>query len=306
MVTRLSASVIVFVGTLLTTLGCNRATPDRGGQPEPTDAVGFNQRGKAWFAQREFDKALPDFTEAIRLNPYSAEYFCNRGIIWYQLGNQERAIADCTDAIRLDSHYASAFHCRGMAWGKKGDIDKAFADLNEAIRLEPKSADLFAARAYAWAMLGEHDNSIADCNSAIKCDPTYAVAFNYRGNAWNAKKEYDWAITDYTEAIRLDPNYPDPFGNRAWLRATCAESAFCDGPKALSDARRACELTHWKRSHLFAVLAAAYAEAGQFEEAVTWLKKALEDPGYAKLYSDRDQKVLLLYAAKKPFRDERK
>ena len=90
--------------------------------------------------KKEYDKAIADYTEAIRLDPRNAERLRNRGIAWRSKKEYDKAIADYNEAIRLDPEYALAYNHRGMAWSDKKEYDKAIADYNEAIRLDPKYA----------------------------------------------------------------------------------------------------------------------------------------------------------------------
>src|ERR1700730_5666254 len=63
--------------------------------------------------------------------------FVGRGLAWQRKGDRDRAIADFTDAIRLDPNNALAYNNRGLAWNEKGDHDRAIADLTQAIRIDP-------------------------------------------------------------------------------------------------------------------------------------------------------------------------
>src|SRR5262249_50929833 len=123
-----------------------------------------------------------------------------------------------------------------------------------------------------------------------------------RGRAWAEKKEYGRAIKDYDEAIRLDPKDAKAFNRLAWLLATCPVNKWRDGKRAVETARRACELSARKNGNYLDTLAAAYAEAGQFAEAIRWQKKALEDESFATAQGSDARKRLELYKAKKPYR----
>src|SRR5258707_1124819 len=87
-----------------------------------------HDRGVAWYVKGDYDRAIADYDEAIRLHPRYAPAFNNRGNVWYRKGDKDRAIADYDEAIRLDPKYAPAYTNRGNAWSGKGDNDRAIAD----------------------------------------------------------------------------------------------------------------------------------------------------------------------------------
>ncbi len=98
-------------------------------------------RGFAYGTKGDMDKAVADFTEAIRLDPKSPEAHFNRGNAFLRKGDLDKAIADFTESIRLDPRHAETFGGRGSSCRLKGNYDKAIADYTEAIRLAPVYSD---------------------------------------------------------------------------------------------------------------------------------------------------------------------
>jgi tetratricopeptide (TPR) repeat protein len=75
--------------------------------------------------------------------------YYSRGLAYYDKDDDDRAIADYSEAIRLDPKYAQAYSSRGLAYDHKGDLGRADPDYNEAIRLDPKYAQAYFNRANA-------------------------------------------------------------------------------------------------------------------------------------------------------------
>jgi lipoprotein NlpI len=158
----------------------------------------------------------------------------NRGIAYQAKGDPDRAIGDYNQAIQHDPKSAAAFNNRGIAYQAKDQFDRAIEDFNEAIRLDPKYAAAFNNRGNTNRAKGEFDHAIEDFNEAIQLDRKYTVAFNNRGNTYRAKGEFDRAIADYDEAIRLDPK-----DSGAYLNHGLANFYSGSLPKALADFNQA-------------------------------------------------------------------
>ena len=206
--------------------------------------------------RKEYDLALADYNEAIRLDQNSAHVYNNRGLIYLAKKDFDRAIADYDRALRLDPKYVLVHNNRGNAWMFKRDYAKAFADYTEAIRLDPKLAMAYNNRGNVRRATQDYDRAILDYNEAIRHNPKLASAFNNRGNAWRAKKDYRRAIADYAEAIRLDPTYPWPHYNRAIVYFLNGR----DKDKAVADARATILCAGWKDET--AIYAALIGEFG--------------------------------------------
>jgi S1-C subfamily serine protease len=102
--------------------------------PTPIDANAYFVRGMESFGRKDYDNAIRDFTEAIRLDPNNASSYVNRAISYEDQGNFGKAISDYNVAIRLDPNLAIAYYNRGQAYYDHGQLANAMSDYDEAIR----------------------------------------------------------------------------------------------------------------------------------------------------------------------------
>jgi tetratricopeptide (TPR) repeat protein len=272
--------------------------------PRPGSAAYYSARENAAYLRKDYDRAIAEYTEAIRREPTVAAYYTKRGIAWGAKKEYDRAAADCSRTIRLNPKDARAYASRAYA-SHQGEYDKAIADCDQAIRLEPQSARAYVNRGYAYTRKRAYDKAIADCTRAMRLDPRDASAPYNRGHVYYFKKQYRKALADCDQAIRLDPTLAAAFSRRAWLRATCPDDKYRDGARAVVDARRACELSGYRDSQALSTLAAAYAESGQYGEAVRTEKQALQDQQFAKEQGEDARQRIKLYGEKKPYRHDR-
>ena len=170
------------------------------------DADAYFNRGVTDWSNGDSDKAIAEFTAAIRLNPQYFEAYCNRGRAFEAKGNDDKAIADYTDAIRINPNYAAAYRFRGMAYVKKGETSKAEEDFAIIKSLadspfEPVSPGSSVASESKTPSI----RTIPNRDSATYCD---------LGDEYRRKDDFDRAIAAYTAAIQLDPNFADAYYNR--------------------------------------------------------------------------------------------
>jgi tetratricopeptide (TPR) repeat protein len=250
-----------------------------------------------------FDQALEHFTSEIRSHPDSAWAYQMRGLIHYDRQEYDQAIADGDMAIKLDPKDGVAYYNRGNAFYAKREYPQAIADYNEVIRLDPKDTVAYVNRARAWTGLNEHDLAVADLNEAIRIEPNDLASYHARARALVALGHYAHALEDYDRILQKTPDDATALVGRAWISATCGDEKVRSGPRAISDATHACILTKWQDPYELGTLAAAYAEAGDFLNAVAWQTRALERfaPNDARIEEHRRR--LAFYNERKPWRE---
>jgi len=129
-------------------------------------AVAFTNRGLAYKRKGQWDRAIADYSEAIRLNPNDAQVLSNRGNAFYYKGQLDRAIEDYDDAIRLQPDLAEAYGNRGNVYRKKGQIDRAIEEYDQAIAIEPGNAQVYADRGLAYEQKGEPSQALRNFEKA--------------------------------------------------------------------------------------------------------------------------------------------
>jgi tetratricopeptide (TPR) repeat protein len=271
-------------------------------EAKPTDAFLYAARALIWSKRNDIDKALRDYDEAIRLDPHDGSPHRGRGLVWHSKREYDKAIADFDEAIRLDPKSALNFVGRGTSRASKKEFTKAIADFSEAIWLDPLAIAAYDSRGLAWHAKKEHHKAIIDYNLAIRLDSSHTLAYCNRGNAWVALHQFDKAVADFDQAIQSNGACARALGNRARLWSTCRDPRYRDGKKAVVTATRACELTKYADPSLLDVLAAACAEAGDYDKAVSWQSKANSMHVETEEKSEGERRVKL-YQNRRPCRD---
>lgn len=294
------ASVLKARGMLDEALGDH----DKAIQASPSSA-GYNNRGQLHAAKRDYPAALADFNKASELDPDSPFPYRGRGQVLEITRKYDDALADYKRANDLDPD-AWTHTGAGRVLAAKKEFADAEGEYTAALKLNPKHAPAFLLRAVTRFERKLDKDGDSDLDEAARLLPNDPSVFVSRASAAGRRGRYADATKEVGEALRLNPKHAGALNLRAWALATCPDAEYRDADKAIDAATRACEATQWKAAGYIDTLAAAYAEAGKWEEAVKWQTKALEDPALLANEGTEAKGRLELYQAKKPYREEPK
>jgi tetratricopeptide (TPR) repeat protein len=215
------------------------------------------------------------FTHAIEVtqNNYIAQNYLAH--YWRAQGNIALAVEHYKESLQIKPIYVSALLGLGCALGDQGNSNQAIAYFQKALQLKPDSAEAHDNLGVALRKQGKLDEAIAQFEQAVCIKPDLADCRNSFAKTLIMKGRLDDAIDQFRAAVRLKPDWYAPMNDLAWYIATHPEIKNRDVNEAIRLATRACELTNYKSPAIVGTLAAAYASAGRFPEAINTAKTAL-------------------------------
>lgn len=265
------------------------------GLTEESRAMALCNRGTAYYNKNDFDKAIADFNACILLLPGNTIPLFNRGLVYRDKHDDDHAIADFEEVLRLDSRNYGALCGRAFCFYHKGDVRRALDDYTAAIHLSPSSTDAYAERAAVYHDQGDHEKAAADYGEL-------AALFEKRINEGEKRAAKMSSEPPRPQAAEMQSKDMAQACNAlAWLLATCPEESIRNAGWSVDLAMRACVAGQWKIPAHIDTLAAAYAESGDFADAVKFQQ------WYVTLTpKDKGGRVRLeLYQARKPYREAR-
>ena len=130
------------------------------------------------FEQKDqYDRALADYDEIIRIHPADARAWNNRCWTRTIVGQLEAALADCNESLRLNPRSANALDSRGLAYLKLGDLDRSVVDYDAALQIDPRLATSLYGRGLAKLKSGDRADADADIAAAAAIKPNIAEEF---------------------------------------------------------------------------------------------------------------------------------
>jgi Flp pilus assembly protein TadD len=193
----------------------------------------------------------------------------------------------------------------GEALARAGKREEARAHFDAALRLNPNYPPSLSNMSQLLMSEGRFEEAAELLKRLLASHPDHAVTHSDLAMALAHQGKAEEAMPHYLEALRLKPSQPEILNNLAWLLATHPRAELRDGARAVSLAEKACELTSRTNFWMLSTLAAAYAEAGKFPEAVSTQQKVCslsKEQGVAGQQLESFDKRMELYRAEQPYR----
>jgi len=272
-------------------------------QIDPDFVLARNNLANALVLQDRLDEALDQFHAILRLEPDSAYAHDGLGIVLQKQGKLTEAIVHFTKAVQIMPNSSQAHLDLGSTLLEKGSVSQAIEQFNIVLKAEPNSVKAHNNLGYALSREGRLDEAIAHFCQAVQIAPDFAEARNNLANALILQGRLDEALDQFREVLRLMPDWSAPMNDLAWFIATHPEIKDRNVNEAISLANHACELTNYKDPAIVGTLAAAYASAGRFPEAIDTAKRAiaLADTVNRPQIKNIIQYHLTFYAQGKPY-----
>jgi arabinofuranosyltransferase len=266
----------------------------------PKEPLLYAYRGMAHSKQGEYAKAIDDFSRAIAIDPHNPAVYNCRGMAHSKQGEYAKAIDDFSRVIALDPRDPAAYNYRGVQYSQQGETAKALHDFNLALDISPQMGESHVNRAITYYESGDRRRALTDLQRVIDIHPTRRLGYHLMAQVLCGSG-------DPGRIGGLNLNPPDDisitFGNLAWILATHPDATYRNGAKAVYYAKLTLAVASKTTPESLDTLAAAYAEAGRFSDAVQTAQNALDlaaKQNKAAL-ADRVRARLKLYRAGSPY-----
>jgi tetratricopeptide (TPR) repeat protein len=261
--------------------------------------------GMALGKQKKYDEAIAHYQAAIALNPDSAVARNNLARIYHTQGRLPEAMAEYSTALSINPKLALAHNNFGILLLQQGHLNDGVLQLREALRLNSTNSETQFNLAMAlnqqqqWNEAADlFAKTVGPGTADPKAHYQYATALAHTGKTREA-------MSEYASALLLQQDFPDALDGLAWILSTASQPDFRNGTQAVPMAEQACILTGNSDPKKLKTLAAAYAEAGRFPEAVKSVQSARDLAVSAKKteLAGKCDAMLQLFQQAKPWRE---
>jgi len=240
------------------------------------NTIAENCYGCALFDAGRGDEAVQHFRRVVKISPFYAEARNNLGQFLLKQGKLDEAIACFNELIRQKQDSAQVYSHLAEALSMQKKYDDAAKYFAKALKLNSQYTGAQRQMGFALLASGKADQAVLYLNQALRTEPNNADIYVNLGTAYTLLGQYKPAVENWTRALEIQPDSNDVLNNLAWVLAVSEDGSVRNGDKAVELAQRACELTNYNNPGFLDTLAAAYAAAGRFSDAVTTARQAID------------------------------
>jgi tetratricopeptide (TPR) repeat protein len=231
--------------------------------------------GLIYAARGDREAAKQHYLHALRLNPSYTKVHVALGLVLAAQGDVDGAVAHYRDAIRIDPGLAAAHNNLAITLENMGKTEESIVEYAEGVRLAPTHAESRCNLAAALASAGRLPEAIEQFRTAVQLKPQLVEARFGLATAYARAGQVHEAILELDDVLRERPDWTTVETMLAWLLATAQDAQLRDGARAVQLAEKAAARTDHHDADALNSLAAAYAEAGRFADAVDTATQAL-------------------------------
>ena len=230
--------------------------------------IAHNAFGEDLLKRGHLEEAIAHFQTAVRIRPSFLDAESNLGVSLLQQGKTDEAIVEFQKVLARAPEFAKGHFDMGAALLQRQNMEEAIAEFRKAVEFRPEYAEAHNNLAIALFQIGRTDEAITHWEKSVAIDEENAESHNNLAVALIRKGQVPEAIAHWQKTLQLQPERAGAQLSLAWVLATCPEASSRDGSLALALAQRARRSSGDSNPMIFRTLAAAYAETGQFAEAV--------------------------------------
>jgi tetratricopeptide (TPR) repeat protein len=260
-------------------------------------------QGRLFFHRGQVDEAIARFYRSLKLRPGDATTHTGLGVALLQKGQLDEANAHFRKALESQPDLPEAQVSLGSLLASQDRWAEAIEHLQKALELKPDFTEAYHSLGNALAAQGRTAEAIEHYRKALKIRPGYIAARYRLSNALLQCGQEEEAIAHFQKTLELQPKHIGALNNLAWALATCPEASLRDGNKAIELAQQANLFSNGRNPEILDTLAVAYAEGGQFSNAVAIAQQALELAAAQNNtnLADALREEIKLYQANQPF-----
>jgi tetratricopeptide (TPR) repeat protein len=254
----------------------------------------------------KFDEAISHYRQALNINPELHWAYVGMGLAFEGLGKTDEAIECFEAALRLEPGLPRALNYLGTVLEAQGKNDEAIENFNKSIRSDPDYLYSYCNAARLKMRQKEYVQAIEYYEEALERKPDWPEVCSELGEAYSSLGKETEAVFYWHRALELKPNDIRVLNNLTWILATAEDETIRNPSEAVEYAKRLSELVGSNQQPMFLdTMAAAYAAAGNFPEAVRTAEQAVEllETDDKKDLVEEVRERLELYKSGRPYRE---